>query len=320
MMVLKKIGLYVLTFWVICSLDFALIHLMPGDALVHLLGEEGYASAMDPGAVAAMRAKFHLDGSLGQQYGRFLGRMVTGDWGWTFYYGRPVSRMVCQRLGWTLLLLGPSLVLSTLLGAVLGALSGWYSHLKGERLLPAVFLFVYAIPGYCLGILLLALAARTGLFPLGGMMPAGAGFWTTLRYLALPLFVLTLHGTAYKYMIMRNAVRQELHLPYVATAMSKGLASGRILFFHILKNTLPPYVSVVALNLGFLVGGALLVEVVFSWQGMGTLIYQAVLSRDYPLLSGALMVLCLCVLLANLTADLVYAVSDPRIRKHSHGR
>jgi peptide/nickel transport system permease protein len=150
------------------------------------------------------------------------------------------------------------------------------------------------------------------------MLTAGGSYWSILHHMALPLFVLTLHGTAYKYMIMRNAVRQELDVPYVLTALAKGLTARRVLFGHILKNTLPAYISVVALNIGFMAGGTLLVEVVFSWQGMGTLIYQAVLSRDYPLLSGALMVLCLTVLAANLAADFFYSVSDPRIREGGH--
>jgi len=150
------------------------------------------------------------------------------------------------------------------------------------------------------------------------VLTADGSYWSILHHMALPLFVLTLHGTAYKYMIMRNAVRQELDAPYVLTALARGLTARRVLFGHILKNTLPAYISVVALNIGFMAGGTLLVEVVFSWQGMGTLIYQAVLSRDYPLLSGALMVLCLSVLAANLAADFFYSVSDPRIREGDH--
>lgn len=309
--------LYGLTLFFISSLNFSLIHLMPGDAMVHLLGEEGYAylSSRDTEAFDRLKVDLGIDGSWGQKYGRYLTKIIRGDWGWTFHYGQPVTEVVLQRLKWTLFLLVPAVFFSTLMGGAIGAVSGWHSTKRREGLLPVFFLFIYAVPGYCVGILLLAIAARTGTFPIGGMMPSGAGFFTTLRYLALPMLVLILHATAYKYMIMRNAVRQELNMPYVVTAMTKGLTERRILFLHILKNTLPAYISVVALNLGFMVGGALLVEVVFSWQGMGTLIYQAVLSRDYPLLSGALMMLCISVLIANLAADLVYAVSDPRIRK-----
>lgn len=318
---IRKTILYGLTLFFIGSLNFCLIHLMPGDAMIHLLGEEGYAYLGSRGtkALNAVKADFGMDGSWGEKYGRYVIKTLTGDWGWTFYYGRPVAEIVFQRLQWTLLLLLPSVLMGALLGGWIGAVSGWHSHRSRERAAPVFFLFLYAVPGYCIGLLLLSAAAHSSLFPMGGMMPSDADFWESLRYMALPLTVLTLHGTAYKYMIMRNAVRQELHAPYVLTAMSKGLTNRRILFFHILKNTFPPYVSVVALNLGFMTGGALLVEVVFSWQGMGTLIYQAVLSRDFPLLSGALMVLSISVLAANLLADLIYAWSDPRIREGVHG-
>jgi len=316
-----KTALYGLTLFFIGSLNFCLIHLMPGDAMVHLLGEEGYAylSSRGPESLDALKADFGMDGSLGEKYRRYVVRTLTGDWGWTFHYGRPVLEMVFQRLQWTLLLLLPAVFMGTLLGGGLGALSGWYSHWRMEKLGPVFFLFLYAVPAYCLSLLLLAAAAHSRLFPMGGMMPADAGFWESFRSMVLPLTVLTLHGTAYKYMVMRNAVRQELSEPYVLTAMTKGLTDQRILFAHILKNIFPPYVSVVALNLGFMTGGALLVEIVFSWQGMGTLMYQAVLSRDFPLLSGALMVLSISVLAANLAADLVYAWSDPRIREGAHG-
>jgi len=317
----RKIILYALTLFIVGSLNFCLIHLMPGDAMVHLLGEEGYAHLSSRGIekLNALKADFGMDGSLGEKYGRYLVKTLTGKWGWSFYYGRPVAEIVFERLQWTLILLLPAVLMGTLLGGWSGALSGWYSPRKAERVLPIFFLFLYAIPGYCISLLLLAAAAHTKSFPIGGMMPADATLWTIICHMALPLTVLTVHGTAYKFMIMRNAVRQELNMPYVLTALAKGLTEQRVLFAHILKNTFPPYISVVALNLGFMVGGALLVEVVFSWQGMGTLIYQAVLSRDFPLLSGALMILCLSVLVANLLADLIYTLSDPRIREGGHG-
>jgi len=319
---IKKFLLYLLTFFFICSLNFCLIHLMPGDAMIHLLGEEGYSQLNSHGEerLEALKADFGMDGSIGEKYTRYLVKIVTGDWGWTFYYGQPVIKVVFERLQWTLLLLLPAVITATILGGWMGALSGWYSYRRSERLVPAFFLIVYAIPVYCISLLLLAAVAHLQFLPMGGMMPTGAGPVSVFYHMALPFAVLTLNGTAYKYIIMRNAIRQELNAPYVLTAMSKGLTDRQILFLHILKNVLPPYISVVALHFGFMVGGALLVEVVFSWQGMGTLLYQAVLSRDFPLLSGALMVLSISVLSANLAADLLYALCDPRIKEGGHGK
>jgi len=317
---LKKFFLYILTLFVIGSLNFCLMHLMPGDAMVHLLGEEGYAYLSGKGgdALKELKTEFGMDGSLIKQYCLHLKKTITGDWGYSYHFGRPVSGIVFERLLWTLLLLFPAVILGTVLGGWIGALSGWRSRTRFEKFLPLAFLCLYAVPGYCLSLLLLTAAAHIRGFPVGGVLTADGSYWSILHHMALPLFVLTLHGTAYKYMIMRNAVRQELDAPYVLTALARGLTARRVLFGHILKNTLPAYISVVALNIGFMAGGTLLVEVVFSWQGMGTLIYQAVLSRDYPLLSGALMVLCLSVLAANLAADFFYSVSDPRIREGDH--
>jgi peptide/nickel transport system permease protein len=312
-----KLFLYVLTLLAIVVLNFGLIHLMPGEALVHLLGEEGYAYLSGKGdkEIEAVKAEYGLGESLANQFGIYFKNATTCDWGFSFHFGESVAAVVFERLIRTLMLLIPAVVLGTVLGGWIGAWSGWRSHTPIEKILPVGFVCLYATPAYCLGLLLLSLTAGTRIFSMGILSAADESLCAAIRHMLLPLLVLTIHGTAYKFMIMRNAVRQELEAPYVLTALSKGLSDRRVLFGHILKNALPPYVSVVALNIGFMAGGALLVEIVFSWQGMGTLIYQAVLSRDYPLLSGAWMVISLSVLAANMAADVFYALWDPRIRE-----
>ncbi len=313
----RRLGFYVLTLFLIGSLNFSLIHLMPGDPLVHLLGEEGYARLAGQAgtAITALKADLGLDAPVGCQYRRFLVRMATGQWGWSYHYGQPVSRIISRRMSWTLVLLVPAITASTLVGGFLGALSGWRSRHCNHRLEANFFLGLYSIPAYCLGLLLLVAAGQWQWIPLTGMTDASGGFWPAARCLALPLTVLVLHGAAYKFMIMRHAVRQELAAAYVVTALSKGLTGRRVLLGHVVINTLPAYISVVALNIGFMVGGTLLVEVVFAYQGMGTLIYGAVLARDYPILSGALTALAIGVLAANGVADLFNTLIDPRIRE-----
>ncbi|BBO82328.1 ABC transporter permease [Desulfosarcina ovata subsp. sediminis] len=304
--------MYLLTLVMVLSLNFLLVHLMPGDPLVHLLGEEGYAR-LTGDAASALRAELGLDDSMVRQYGLYLIKIGTGKWGWSHRFGQPVFCVIASRLQWTLVLLVPALVVGTLAGGWLGAVAGWRHRDPRQRILGTVFLCLYAIPAYCVGLVVLVAAACWTGFPLVGIATGTSGFGTTAAQWLLPFTVVAFHGTAYKYIIMRHLVRHEIDQPYVATALSKGLTDRQVLFGHILPNALPAFLAVVALNLGFMVGGTLLVEVVFCWQGMGALIYQAVLARDYPMLSGALTALAVSVLAANGLADLVNRRVDPRI-------
>ena len=316
-----KVFQYLLAFVCIISLNFFLVHLMPGDPLIHLLGEEGYfhLHSQKPQVLEDLKAKYELDGPICKQYLVYFTNTLKGDFGWSYHYGRPVFQVILFRLKWTLVLLLPSILIAAILGAWLGSLAGWKRGVKSDRLFTPVFLFVYSTPVYCLGLLFVLLFAYyMHLFPLGGMAEETssglAGFLGTLRHMALPMAVLALHGTAYNYLIMRNSVREVVREEYILAAISRGLKERRVLFAHAFKNALPPLITVVALDFGFIIGGALLVEIVFSWQGMGMVIYDAVISRDYPLLSGCFSILAVCVIFVNALADVIYAVVDPRIR------
>jgi peptide/nickel transport system permease protein len=320
--VLTRASWYAIVFLLVVTLNFFLVRLMPGDPLVHLLGEEGYLYLYvhQPQALEEVKAKYGLDKPVVVQYLTYLGKCLRGDFGWSYQYGQPVFKVIIFRLKWTLVLLLPAIALSALLGAWLGSLAGWRRGGKREVLSTLLLLFLYSLPTYCLGmILILLLAYHAGWFPLGGMAGEGkaglARVGDVLRHLALPLTVLVIHNTAYNYLIMRNAVAQVKTEDFVLTAAAKGLKEKQVLFRHVLPNALPPLINVVALDFGFLLAGALLVEVVFSWQGMGTLIYEAVVSRDYPLLQACFLILTGGVLLANLAADLLCAWVDPRIRE-----
>jgi peptide/nickel transport system permease protein len=224
-----------------------------------------------------------------------------------------VRRVIGQRLQWTLALLMPALLVSTLAGGWLGAVAGWRHRDRRQRLLGHFLLCLYSLPAYCLGLLVLVAASRWTSLPLAGIAMGMDGTWAAMVQWIMPFAVVALHGTAYKYMIMRHLVCHEIDQSYVTTALSKGLTDRQVLYGHILPNTLPAFVAIVGLNLGFMVGGSLLVEVVFSWQGMGALIYQAVLARDYPMLSATLTVLAVSVLVVNALADLAGGRIDPRI-------
>ena len=303
---------YALALLAVLGINFLLIHMMPGDPLVHILGEEGYyeMSRRPPAYIEAIREKYHLKDNWLKQFQTHIIRALQGDLGWSHHHGMAVINVIYPRMGWTLLLLVPSVFISTIAGGALGALAGGASRGWMDRILTPVFLVIYSVPGYCLGFFVLMLAFHMDVFPMGAMASDKGG--TGLVYMVMPMGVLVLHSTAYKFMIMKNAVRQEIHGAYVLTARSKGLGERGILFGHVVRNALPPFITVVAMHLGFMMGGALVVEMVFSWQGMGTLIYDAVISRDYPLISGCFLIICVSVILANALADIIHGFLDPR--------
>lgn len=312
---------YGLSILFVLGLNFFIVQLLPGDPLVHLVGEEAYfhLQGRNPQAMIELRAKYGLDRPIHQRFLLSMAQMVRFRLGWSHHYGRPVAEVLLYRLKWTLALLCPALCLSTFLGLLLGCLSGRPGRNFADRIMTPLFLTIYAVPAYCLAFLLLLVFAHLGdFFPLGGMRETaygtGVSLWDVWRHMVLPQTVLVLHATAYLYMIMRSTVRQTFREDYVITALSKGLKPKRVLLRHVLLNALPPYVAAVAVNFGFIAGGALLVEVVFSWQGMGSLMYEAVLSRDYPILSGCFLILSLSVVFANVMADIFCAFIDPRIR------
>ncbi len=315
----KRIPRHGAILFFIITINFLLIHLMPGDPLVHLLGEETYGrlAAQDPDQLEALKARYGIDASLGKQYFNYLSSLAKGDLGWSFQHHRPVLTVLFHHLKWTLLLLAPSLVLSGLAGGLLGLLSGLSSGRNpAERVLTPLLLTLYSVPLYCLAfLLLLSFAFHSGLAPLAGIRePGKTGITGLFSHMLLPSAAIVLHATAYYYVIMSSAVRQVLREAFIYNAFARGFSRRYILFRHVLKNALLPFITVVAMQSGALFGGSLLVEIIFSWQGVGSLIYGAVASRDYPLISGCFLIISICVIAANAAADWLYALIDPRIR------
>jgi peptide/nickel transport system permease protein len=316
-----KASRYLLSIVFVLSLNFLIVQFLPGDPLVHLLGEEAYVhlQTRNPLALTELRARYGLNRPMVERYLTAMADILRFRLGWSFQYGRPVSQVLFYRLKWTMLLLVPAVCLSAAFGLFLGCLTGRPGKNPVDRVLTPLCLTIYAAPAYCLAfLLLLVFAFSTDLLPLGGMTASSqaghASAGDVLRHLTLPLSVLVLHNTAYLAVIMRGAVRQAFMEDYVVTAVSKGLKPRAVMLRHVLLNALSPFVAAVAINFGFIAAGALLVEVVFSWQGMGTLMYEAVLARDYPVLSGCFLILALAVIGANLMADLFSTFIDPRVR------
>ncbi len=307
----KKASRYIIAIVIIFSLNFIIPRSMPGDPLTNLLGED---VVLTDSSVAELRSEMGLDRSWSQQYLNYWWGILHLDLGYSFHLHSPVSKIIFSRMKWTLLLALPSLVLGAVLGTVLGALAGWRCKSRGVKMQTALFLSIYCTPPYFLSLLALYLLSfKFGLFPLKGFYSTGSAA-DIAHHLFLPIVVMTLFSLSRNYMIMRGSVLQEKSSLYVAYARAKGLYDYEILFRHIFKNALLPIITLLAMDFGFILSGALFIEIVFSLNGMGNLIYDALLSRDFPVLQGSFLVITIMVVLANLLADLLYSRLDPRVR------
>ena len=313
----RKTLRYILSFFVIITLIFLIPRLMPGDPFINILGEEVYYRA--PELVHELKAEYGLDRPLYEQYFTYLRNLIHRDWGYSFHYMQPVFNVIIFKLKWTLVLLIPAVVFGAILGMLIGSIAGWKRGSKLDTETTSTFLFFYSMPHYWLAMLfVLIFAFHLDLFPLCGICSGGTEgferFVDILWHMALPVTVLTIFNASYNYLIMRNSVVQVSSEGFILTARAKGLKERKVLFKHVFRNALLPLVTVIALDFGFMFSGVLLVEIIFSWGGMGTLIYDAVLARDYPLLHGCFLIIAICVLIANFLADVMYAVLDPRVR------
>ena len=304
-------------------LNFALPRLAPGDAVHYLLPPEA-AGEVSAAERERILSQFGLDESIPVQFGRYVANLVTGDLGVSVRYAHPVTEVLLDRLGWTALLVGGALVLSTLLGTLLGFASAWRRGSASDAGTLTGVMVVDAMPPFFVGLLLiLVFSVQLEWLPIFGALPAtgasGVGFLIDVaERLILPLVTLTLGYLGSVYLVARASLVGELQEDYVLTAEAKGLELRRVRR-HAQRNALIPVASITLVGLGTLVGGAAVVETVFSYPGLGRLIYEGVLARDYPLLQGAFLLLAVGVLLANLLADLLYPLLDPRVRRPGPG-
>jgi peptide/nickel transport system permease protein len=314
---ISRTARYAAVFLIIITLNFLLPRLMPGDPVKNILGEQAFYTS--PEAIDALRAQLGLDAPVVRQYLRYLGGIFTGDWGFSYLYMQPVLQSAALHLKWTLVLILPAVILGAGLAAVFGSLAAWRRKSKLDIGLSSIFLLFYSMPHYWLAMLFLTVFSFVlGWFPLGravsGGLSGGAYLLDAGWHLLLPLSVVTLFKAGYDFLIVRNAVVSIYGEDYLLFARARGLSEMAVLFKHALRNALAPLATVTAIQFGMLFSGVLLVEVVFSWPGMGALIYEAIAARDYPLLQAALLIITICVLLANFIADLLYARLDPRTR------
>lgn len=314
-----KIGQYALVLWIAMTLNFFLPRFMPGNPLALLAGEE--VNLLTSAQRQELMAKVGLDQPLPVQYLRYMENVVRGDFGYSYQKNKPITTILLDRLPWTLLLTGTSLVISTIIGVTLGAMAAWKRGGQRDMSLLGGFIFLESLPAFWVGMLLVALfAVHWQIFPTFGAMTP----WVTmtpderlldiLHHLALPLTTLTIVSVSGTFIVARYSMLAVLGDEYIIVARAKGLKERSILFTHALRNALLPIATVFTLNLAFAVGGATVVETVFSYPGVGRLIYEAVLNRDYPVLQASFLMITIVVVAANILADVVYPLLDPRVR------
>lgn len=329
--IVRKLGFAAITLVAVIVFNFFLFRILPGDPVKLII----HSPRMTREAQERIQANFGLDkpvwldaerlkagdllGSLDSQFTAYLRNLVRGDLGISFASRRDVTEILSERVWRTVVLVMGGDLIAIVLGMALGLIAAWR---RGTRLDAGILLwalFSWALPTFFLGIILLILAR--GYLPVGGMVTPGLKpedgltYWLDVgKHLILPTITMAIVYTGEYILIMRSGVMEVLTQDYILTAKAKGLSTYRTLRDHALKNAMLPMVTMIALTFGYTVGGAIQVETVFSWPGIGRLMYDAVQKRDYPVLQGSFLLLAVSVIAANLLAEILYTVLDPRVK------
>lgn len=314
----RKLFQALLTIFIILVINYFLFRVMPGDPAAMLVRNP----RMSPEAVQKVSEMFGLGKPWYEQFGIYLANLAQGNLGTSFIYKAPVTGIIMERLLATLLLTVVAEVLAILGGVLLGIVAAWKRGKKVDVAALGFALVTYAMPTFWLGILMVVFFAVTlRWFPTSGMMTPSlslAGFWQqapdVLWHMVLPSVTLALVLMGEYALIMRNSLVDVLTEDYITTARAKGAPERRVLRSHALPNAMIPMVTLIALNLSFTITGALQVETVFSWPGLGRLMYDALAGRDYPLLQGIFLITAIVVVGANFLTDLTYRLLDPRVK------
>ena len=324
-----KIGWALLTLALVITFNFVLFRILPGDPARSI----AHDPRISPATVAALSARFGLDKPLffnfasgnwlDSQFFAYVGRLAAGDLGVSYAFrDRPVVDMLGLGMVNTLWLILPANVLAIIVGTLMGLVAAWRRGTTIDAGALAIGLILWAMPTFFMGIILLFLGAAWFDLPTAGKQTIGAEYtswWEStgdlLRHLLMPTLTFTLVLLGEYLLIMRSSVIEVFSEDYILTAKAKGLSTYRIIRDHALRNAMLPMVTLIAINLGFIVSGAIQIEEVFSWPGLGQLTVNAVRERDYPVLQGAFLLLAFAVVLANLAAELLYGWLDPRVRE-----
>ena len=319
---IKRFLMALLTIYLIITLSFLMVRFMPGDPLMHLVGEEEYyyLAEFNPEELERMAEKYGCSGTLFEQYQKYMYSILHLDFGIAYSNKQPVLTNMLSSMKWTLILSFPTLIFGGIIGCLLGVIAGWRPGGRFDRIATPVFLFVNTVPTNCIGILAMVFFAfKLRLFPLSGMTSGNLHGFAYVRdvlwHAGLPLMILILFRSSGNFMQMKSYVSQVAGEDYVITARAKGLSERKVLFRHVMKNAMLPFVTNLCLQLGNLFSGSMILETIFGWRGMGQLFYAGVSKRDFPTAQACFIVTATCVVLGNLLGDLICSWIDPRIKE-----
>ncbi|MGA4846387.1 ABC transporter permease [Streptomyces sp. G5(2025)] len=313
-----KLGGAIVSLFAVLVTSFFLFRLIPGDPVKQMTGGQRVSAEQ----LAAMRQEFGLDKPVAAQFWDYTGKVLSGDFGTSYQFHAPVMEKITEALPATLLLTGTAYVLYTLIGIWLGTRTAWRNGKLGDRLNTGLALTLYSVPSFWLGLLLIitfavGIGPIPGMFPTGGLESGGeTGFAYVIdvaHHMVLPVITLVAVGYAQTLLVMRSSLLDEMGGDYLTTARAKGLRDDLVRRRHAVPNAMLPTVTLMFVNLGTVVAGAILVETVFSWPGLGGLFYQALSVPDLPLVQGLFFVFSVAVILMNTLADVIYPLLDPRV-------
>ncbi len=314
--VLRRLLINIPVLFLVTFLVFSLIEIAPGDVVDYFISPESmqYTTEAD---IQRLRERTGLDQPFLVRYGGWLGHLVRGDLGYSFVESEPVSDLIVAHMKNTLPLMGAAWLMGVVFGVTLGVFVGLRQYSVWDFSLTGLSFLGLSIPAFISGILgLYIFSVKLGWFPAGGMRTAGgqSSLGDSLYHLVLPATTLAIMDIARNMRYMRFSMLEVLNQDYITTARAKGLRPRLITYRHAMRNALLPVVTITGMSLPQLVAGAVFIETIYSWRGMGTLYLNAVSGRDYPVIMGVNLVFALMVLGANLLTDLTYSIVDPRVR------
>jgi peptide/nickel transport system permease protein len=315
----KKIAQVIATLFAVATFNFLLFRVLPGDP-IRLLARAG---RLTPEAITRLKQLFGLDKPLHVQYLYYLRNLFNGELGISITYRRPVADILSERISNTLILLAAATVVVIIIGVGAGMISAVRRGSRLDRSLVITSLIFWSLPTFWTGlILVILLAVYLNAFPVSGVYTPGLSFSSTLdklfdlgKHLVLPTITLAIVDMGQFMLITRSTLVDVLTEDYILTAKAKGIPSRKILWHHAIPNAMLPIITTMALYVSLVIGGAIQVETIFSWPGMGRLMYDAVLRRDYPILEASFLLFAVTMILANFLSDIFYMIVDPRVRE-----